>query len=46
MKNMEKITECDGCCYRKTCSHELEKCQYLVKGNCLIKENNNGDLIL
>jgi hypothetical protein len=29
--------ECDGCCYRRTCNHDLEKCCYLVRNHCLIE---------
>lgn len=29
---------CDGCCYRRHCEHELEKCCYLVRNECKIKE--------
>ena len=29
---------CDGCCQRKTCSHDLEKCCYLVKKECILKD--------
>lgn len=35
---MKKEEFCDGCCYRHTCNHDLEKCCYLVKRECLIKE--------
>ena len=39
---MNKITNntefCDGCCYRRTCSHDLEKCCYLVKKDCILKD--------
>ena len=34
---------CDGCCYRKHCEKELEKCCYLVKKECLIKEGGKTD---
>ena len=27
--------ECSGCCYRRTCDYEFEKCCYLVRRNCL-----------
>lgn len=30
--------ECDGCCYRYTCSHDLEKCCYLVGNRCIVNE--------
>ena len=33
---MEK--NCDGCCYRQTCNHDLKKCCYLVKNRCIINE--------
>ena len=29
---------CDGCCYRVTCTHDLEKCCYLSRGKCLVNE--------
>ena len=29
--------ECNGCCYRRTCDHDLEKCCYLVKNNCVLE---------
>ena len=29
---------CGGCCYRRTCEHDLEKCCYLVKEECILKE--------
>lgn len=32
-KNMPD--ECSGCCYRRTCDYEFEKCGYLVRRNCL-----------
>lgn len=35
MKSTPK--DCQGCCYRKTCDHDLEKCCYLVKNKCIIK---------
>ena len=28
---------CDGCCYRITCNHDLEKCCYLVKQTCYVE---------
>ena len=27
---------CDGCCYRETCNHDLEKCCYLVGNRCIV----------
>lgn len=44
MKNESKIkeNECDGCCYRRTCDHDLEKCCYLVRKNCIIKNEKIG----
>ena len=33
-----KTDFCDGCCYRKTCDHDLEKCCYLVRQRCLIEQ--------
>lgn len=35
MKKTEDF--CDGCCYRRTCDKDLEKCCYLVRNECLIK---------
>jgi hypothetical protein len=35
--------ECDGCCYRKHCDHEIEKCQYLVNWKCLIRESRTEE---
>ncbi|MCR5027399.1 MAG: hypothetical protein K6A34_08165 [Methanobrevibacter sp.] len=35
---IEKISECDGCCQRTTCNHDLEKCCYLINQKCLIRE--------
>ena len=42
---MKKIDEtfCDGCCYRRTCNHEVEKCCYLVRRECII--NNTPSFI-
>ena len=34
---IKKEDFCDGCCYRRHCEKELEKCCYLVKKECLIK---------
>lgn len=33
--------QCDGCCYRVTCNHDLEKCCYLIKNECLIGEEHD-----
>lgn len=30
-------TFCNGCCYRHTCNHDLEKCCYLVQNNCILE---------
>lgn len=29
---------CDGCCYRRNCNHDLEKCCYLESktGECIV----------
>lgn len=35
---MKKEEFCDGCCYRRTCNHDLEKCCYLVRNECAISE--------
>lgn len=35
---IKKIDECDGCCYKQTCDHNLEKCCYLINHRCLIRE--------
>jgi len=41
-KNLKKNEDfCNGCCYRVTCNHDLEKCCYLVKGDCSIKNYYN-----
>lgn len=34
--NSDKPEFCNGCCYRHTCSHELEKCCYLVRSECIL----------
>jgi len=39
MKKEEKF--CDGCCYRRTCEKDLEKCCYLVQNQCIIEAKNN-----
>lgn len=37
---------CDGCCYRRTCDHDLEKCCYLVtQRGCCINEQMNPSFI-
>lgn len=36
---------CDGCCYRRTCDHDLEKCCYLVRRECLINQQQNYSFI-
>lgn len=42
---MKKSTDfCQGCCYRKTCDHDLEKCCYLVNNRCIL-DNNTSDFI-
>lgn len=28
--------ECDGCCYRRTCNHDPEKCCYLARREGII----------
>lgn len=33
---------CDGCCYRYTCNHDLEKCCYLSNGKCLVNEYSDN----
>ena len=38
MKNKNKEAFCDGCCYRKTCNNDLEKCCYLRQNKCVIYE--------
>lgn len=35
---MKKEDFCDGCCYRKTCDHDLEKCCYLVQNRCIVED--------
>ncbi|MBQ9025311.1 MAG: hypothetical protein IJ104_02875 [Methanobrevibacter sp.] len=37
--------ECTGCCNRKTCDHDLEKCCYLVRNRCLLQERNHPSFI-
>ena len=37
--------ECDGCCQRITCDHNLEKCCYLSNNRCLINEYKNNFII-
>ena len=39
---MKRQTDfCNGCCYRRTCEHELEKCCYLITRNdkCMLMED-------
>ena len=41
--NMKKQTDfCDGCCYRITCDHDLEKCCYLIidENKCVLESDN------
>ena len=34
---MDEKEFCDGCCYRRTCDHDLEKCCYLIGQNrCIL----------
>lgn len=40
MSMMSKEEQCDGCCYRHNCNHDLEKCCYLVNQRCLISEKD------
>ena len=35
MKPKNMPDECNGCCYRRTCDYEFEKCCYLVRRECL-----------
>ena len=28
---VEVPEECNGCCYRRTCNHDLEKCCYMIR---------------
>lgn len=35
---MKNTDFCSGCCYRRTCDHDLEKCCYLVKKECILEE--------
>lgn len=39
---MKKDDFCDGCCYRRTCEHELKKCCYLQTKTrkCIIMEDD------
>lgn len=35
---------CDGCCYRKDCENEIEKCCFYIKNKCIIQEiKRKGD---
>lgn len=47
---MKKKVEdfCDGCCYRRTCEHDLKKCCYMVHGTCIVNNHyiQNRDVIL
>ena len=38
ISNTKKIDECSGCCYRRINKHTKEKCNYLKKWRCMIKE--------
>lgn len=38
---LRKKEMCDGCCYRKTCDHDFEKCCYLVGRRCIIHQQKN-----
>ncbi|WP_296882088.1 hypothetical protein [uncultured Methanobrevibacter sp.] len=42
---MDKVDECSGCCYRRTCDHDLEKCCYLVQNRCIIDNDSKSDFI-
>ncbi len=35
---MKKEEFCDGCCYRVTCDHDLEKCCYMVGNLCIAQQ--------
>lgn len=39
---MVKEEMCDGCCYRRTCSKDLEKCCYLSSGRCIVNEYSDN----
>ena len=41
---MKKEEFCDGCCNRRTCDHDLEKCCYLVQNKCALSEENENNL--
>ena len=43
---MKKIVECDGCCQRQTCDHDLEKCCYLVGRRCILKARKNDHYVM
>jgi len=43
MQQVEQIQECQGCCQRNTCSHDLEKCCYLINQKCLIRETRQEE---
>lgn len=36
MMTNKKTDFCNGCCYRRTCDHDLEKCCYLVRNHCIL----------
>ncbi len=42
---LDKEEFCDGCCYRRTCDHDLEKCCYLVGGRCSLNKHPNPTFI-
>ena len=33
--------ECDGCCYRRNCDYDLEKCCYMVRNGCILTSKEN-----
>ncbi|MBQ6220010.1 MAG: hypothetical protein IJH63_00435 [Methanobrevibacter sp.] len=38
VRKSEDNSFCDGCCNRRTCNHDLEKCCYLVRNECMLQE--------
>lgn len=44
MGNINHPKECNGCCYRRNCNYDIEKCCYLSNGRCLVNEYKNNYL--
>lgn len=43
MKKTRQTDFCDGCCYRRTCAHDLTKCCYLVAKKCILDNYHYHD---